>query len=190
MPIQSSQSRKGSHLFRSTVLLLCVGAITAACTRTAPVVQRPVVPVNRTPTALEPAPLTPVEGSQLPPPGTSETVNQGVPAEPKPETQVAKVDPSKAQPVTRQALVGAWTVSTGGANCQLFLALTKWSGGYRAAPRGCAGTSIGDVAAWDVKGKQVVLVGSSGSGLATLYRSSSERFDGSTSSGGSISFSR
>ena len=87
-------------------------------------------------------------------------------------------------------MVGAWTVSTSGSNCQIFLALTKWSGGYRAASRGCSAAAISDVQAWDVKNNQVVLVNSAGSQAATLYRSADERYDGSTSGGGAISFSR
>ncbi len=152
---------------------------------------------------LKPAPLTPVNGTQLepvnptPPPVKVAKVEPtpaqtSVPAESKTPApvKVAKVSEANAKPVTRQALIGAWTVSSGASNCQLFLALTKWSGGYRAAPRGCAATGISNVAAWDVKGKKIVLVGTSGATIATLYRSSKERFDGTTTDGGAISFSR
>ena len=121
------------------------------------------------------------------------TDGQGVPADPGQQNpvDVAKLEaPANAQPVTRQAMVGAWTVSTGGSSCQIFLALTKWSGGYRAASRGCSAPSISDVQAWDVKEKQVVLVNSAGSTAATLYRSSEQRYDGSTTTGGAISFTR
>ena len=65
-------------------------------------------------------------------------------------------------------MVGAWTVSTGGSNCQIFLALTKWSGGYRAASRGCSAAAISDVQAWDGKNNQVVLVNSAGSQAAAV----------------------
>ena len=41
--------------------------------------------------------------------------------------------------LTREAMVGAWRVSTEGANCQMFMALTRWSTGFRAASRGCPG---------------------------------------------------
>ena len=145
---------------------------------------------------LEPAPLTPVKGSQLEPtkptpPPANQVETTPIPASPgSTPVKVASVSEANAKPVTRQALIGAWTVSSGASNCQLFLALTKWSGGYRAAPRGCAATGISNVAAWDVKGKQVVLVGTSGATLATLYRSGNERFDGSTTGGGAISLSR
>ncbi|MCJ8310492.1 MAG: protease inhibitor Inh/omp19 family protein, partial [Hyphomicrobiales bacterium] len=124
--------------------------------------------------------------------GTNVDAN-GVPVLPGQENnnQVASLQPpANAQPVTRQAMVGAWTVSTAGSNCQIFLALTKWSGGYRAASRGCSAPAISDVQAWDVKDKQVVLVNSAGGTAATLYRSSDQRYDGSTNGGGAISFTR
>jgi hypothetical protein len=112
----------------------------------------------------------------------------------EPDTRIASAEPTPpaggGQPVTREALVGAWQAKTGGSTCQIFLSLTKWSGGYRAASRGCAAPALSDVQAWDVKGKQVVLVNSSGATAARLYRSATTRYDGSTTSGGAISFSR
>ena len=180
--------------------LLLGGALAigvTGCNTTRTLNQQPVQPAQRSAPALEPAPLTPVQQGTLQPttpaPPTAPAAPQPIPADPTPTpepVQVAKAAPTSGKPVTRQALVGAWTVSSGGSNCQLFLALTKWSGGFRAAPRGCASTDIKDVAAWDVKGTQVVLVSTSGSQIATLFRSSDERFDGSTSNGNSISFSR
>ena len=120
------------------------------------------LPRQQQPVSLEPAPLTPVEQGELQPvtPGVDgATVDEnGVPVLPGQENnnQVASLQPpANAQPVTRQAMVGAWTVSTAGSNCQIFLALTKWSGGYRAASRGCSAPAISDVQAWDVKDKQV-----------------------------------
>lgn len=128
-----------------------------------------------------------------PPPGTEQQIAvaepQPLPDTPEPVAAPTQ-EPAGAKPVTRQAMVGAWTVSTSGTNCQIFLALTKWSGGYRAASRGCSAAAISDVQAWDVKGKQVVLVDSSGSTAATLFRSADTRYDGSTKTGGAISFTR
>lgn len=156
---------------------------------------------QNTPTALTPAPTPTVQERVLSPvTPTVEAPKVETPAvetpkveAPKIETpvEVAKIEPPKnTTPVTRQALIGAWTVSTGGSNCQIFLALTKWSGGYRAASRGCSAAAISDVQAWDVKGSQVVLVNSSGSTAATLFKSTESRYDGSTNGGGAISFSR
>jgi hypothetical protein len=71
----------------------------------------------------------------------------------------------------------------------VFLSLTKWTGGYRAASRGCVGNAAA-IAAWDVQGKQVILADSSGNQIGRLYQSANERYDGSTSTGQPISLSR
>ena len=174
------------------VPLVLVGALAVTgCQRTSGFYSGDRLPSRQEPISIEPAPLTPVEQGELQPAEPSN--DQGVPGvteEPN-NTQVATLEPPpNAQPVTRQAMVGAWTVSTGGSSCQIFLALTKWSGGYRAASRGCSAPSISDVQAWDVREKQVVLVNSAGGTAATLYRSSDQRYDGSTVGGGAISFTR
>ena len=141
------------------------------------------------PTAPEPetviaAPAPAVESQDLSPP----SLEPG-------GTEVAAVEPERkpvatAQPVSREAMIGAWTVSAGGKNCQIFLALTKWSGGYRAATRGCGGSDIAGVQAWDVKANRIVLVDASGGQAASLTKTGDTRYNGSTQGGGSISFTR
>ena len=184
-------------ILRYAPLMLVGALVLTGCQRTSGFYAGNRLPQQQQPVSLEPAPLTPVEQGELQPvaPGTDgTTVNgEGVPALPGHGTnnQVASLQPpANAQPVTRQAMVGAWTVSTDGSSCQIFLALTKWSDGYRAASRGCSAHAISDVQAWDVKKKQVVLVNSAGATAATLYRSSDQRYDGSTNGGGAISFTR
>ncbi len=156
---------------------------------------------NADPAPLTPAPVGVVEQSELqptsptPPEGADPNSPDGLKPSLEPDQQVAVAAPPKppadgGQPVSREALVGAWQVATGGTQCQVFLSLTKWSGGYRAASRGCAAVALSDVQAWDVKGKQVVLVNSDGGTAARLYRSAQTRYDGSTTAGGAISFSR
>ncbi|MGI9355292.1 MAG: protease inhibitor Inh/omp19 family protein [Rhizobiaceae bacterium] len=186
----NKNSRRANTL-RISGFVLCAALVATGCTRGSNLNQGGVLPSNQqTAAPLPPSPTQPVQ-------------NQGLKPIEEPTTDVALADPNvvespkpaenpgaNAQPVTRQAMIGAWTVSTGGSNCQIFLALTKWSGGYRAASRGCSAAAISDVQAWDVKGKQVVLVDSSGSQAATLYRSGDTRFDGSTKGGGAISFTR
>ncbi len=179
--------------FFAISLLLATGLTLPGCTQT-PRIDR----ASSRPTPLTPAPVGVVKSQNLEPTNPIQPSAEN-PAELKPglepDTEVAVVQPPKApagggQAVTREALVGAWQVSTGGSNCQIFLALTKWSGGYRAASRGCAARAITDVQAWDVKGKQVVLVNSGGGTAARLYRTGGTRYDGSTASGGAISFTR
>jgi Protease inhibitor Inh len=101
-------------------------------------------------------------------------------------TQVAA---ASGPAVSEDALVGAWKVTTGGSSCQMFMAKTKWSGGFRAASRGCPGDAAA-VSAWTVNGSQVVLKDSSGNQVATLFSSGGTRFDGTTKGGQSISLSR
>lgn len=112
--------------------------------------------------------------------------NTLTPVTPAPGTQMA----SAAGPaVSEDALVGAWKVTTAGSSCQMFMAKTKWSGGFRAASRGCPGDAAA-VSAWTVSGSQVVLKDSSGNQVATLFSSGATRFDGTTKGGQPISLSR
>jgi len=153
---------------------------------------------NSQPAPLTPTPVGVVEAKELEPAQagdqvvTDQTNIDGTDTTIEPDVKIAAAAPPAdgGKEVTREALIGAWQVNTGGAQCQIFLALTKWSGGYRAASRGCAAAALADVQAWDVKGKQVILVNSSGATAARLYRSAGTRYDGSTAAGGAISFTR
>ena len=145
--------------------------------------------LDTSPRPLTPAPVGGVETSQLPPPPTPapDEFPQApqAPEQPAAPTQVA----ANSGPVTREALIGRWSASAGGGRCDIFLSLTKWTGGYRAASRGCAGSAAA-ISAWNVQGNQVILSDSSGNRVASLYQSGAERYDGSTSTGAPISFSR
>ena len=109
------------------------------------------------------------------------------PVTPAAGTQVASAATGPA--VSEDALVGAWKVTTAGSSCQMFMAKTKWSGGFRAASRGCPGDAA-SVSAWTVNGSQVVLKDSNGNQVATLFSSGGTRIDGTTKSGQPISLSR
>ena len=149
----------------------------------------------RSPAPLRAAPTGQVYSNQLPPPPpppaapvtaapVTPTADASTPAQTPAPTQTAS-----AAPVTREGLVGAWRVSSGGGNCQIFMALTQWTGGYRAASRGCPG-QVADVSAWDVSGNQVVLKDSGGSTVATLNNTGGTRYEGTTSGGQSVSLYR
>lgn len=142
-------------------------------------------------------PLTPappvgaIEQSQLPPPGSAAGTGDAsqfpeAPLAPgqAPAGNAGGTDMASAgQPeISHDALVGAWKVSAAGQTCQMFMALTKWTGGYRAASRGCPGQAA-DVAAWDVKGSEVVLSDSNGDTIARLYSSGNSSFSGQMSGG-------
>jgi hypothetical protein len=70
------------------------------------------------------------------------------------------------------------------------MTLTSWTGGYRASTRGCSTDVLKSISAWNLNGKQVVLAGSGGSPVATLFPSGNTRFDGQTGQGAAVSFYR
>ncbi len=139
------------------------------------------------PEPLRPAPVAGVQSNDL----TTTDPNQfpETPQSPQPTPEELQAAAASAPPVTRDSLVGRWTISTGGSNCDVFLALTQWTGGYRAASRGCANEAA-TISAWDVEGNQVVLNDTTGNRYAGLFKTGDQRFEGTTSTGQSISLSR
>jgi hypothetical protein len=141
------------------------------------------------PAPLMPAPVGGVESGQLAPPMAPQPGEfPAAPTAPE-QTMAPQVAEANAPELTREALIGRWSATSGGTSCDVFLSLTKWTGGYRAASRGCVGNAAA-IAAWDVQGKQVILADSSGNQIARLYQSANERYDGSTSTGQPIALSR
>ncbi|MCG6857721.1 MAG: protease inhibitor Inh/omp19 family protein [Salaquimonas sp.] len=164
---------------------------------------------NRSVSALDPgappeplpsAPLDPVQSQSLDPvtgqpmmapdgsnPGQMASVEPNGQGQP----QSLGAPPAGGGPdISRESMTGTWTVASDNPECRIILAFTKWSGGYRAATRRCNTPDLGSVTAWDVKGNQVILVDGSGNTVATLYSAGPERYDGSTSSGKAIQFTR
>ncbi|AXS39033.1 AprI/Inh family metalloprotease inhibitor [Breoghania sp. L-A4] len=154
--------------------------------------------------SLQPLVLTP-DPSQNPPggpygqdpyatgPNAGDPALAGDPAQdggPAGGAQVATAAPAGAAQLGRTEVLGGWTVTASGETCKLFMNLTTWSGGYRASTRGCSAGPLGQIAAWDLNGAQVVLKDSSGAVLAHLYKSAPERFNGQTAVGQSIAFYR
>jgi Protease inhibitor Inh len=180
----------------SGVLLLAAAIAVSGCTSS----RFGTYDTRQGPAPLSPAPAGTVTSGQLPPPTDPGAVTSPTdfPAPPGGEdasmTDTADAGGSIQQvatsaPVTREALVGAWKVSTGGSSCQMFMALTKWTGGFRAASRGCPGDAA-NVSAWDVQGQQVVLSDSNGNKVATLFATGSGSFSGQTTGGSAITLSR
>lgn len=156
------------------------------------------------PAPLNPAPAGTVTSNQLPPPAQPDgTFNGQQPNGDFPTAPENAANPNGTDldgqssiqnvatnaPVTKEALVGAWKVSTSGSNCQMFMALTKWTGGFRAASRGCPGDAAA-VSAWNVSGNKVILSDTNGNQVATLFQSGPTKYDGQTSGGSAISLSR
>lgn len=111
----------------------------------------------------------------------------------KPTDQMADAKPAPSGggvDVSRTDLLGGWRLASGGDGCQLSMALTQWSGGYRASTRGCASPELQKIAAWSLSGRTVTLIGNDGATVAILAASSKERFNGSTTGGKGIAFSR
>ena len=199
---------RGAALSAATAALVALGACTDSVQRAtyppanqvaqpAPLTPAPAAPVNQAalgPSGSAATPPPPPAGA-APAPGV-ESSDLGAPPSLDPSgtdnTQVASVEPaaSPARAVSREGMIGAWTVKSGGTNCQIFLALTKWSGGYRAATRGCGGTALSSVQAWDVQNDRIVLVDASGSQAASLGRTGDTTYAGATNEGGDITFTR
>lgn len=91
--------------------------------------------------------------------------------------------------LSRTDLLGGWTITAGTDTCQLFMTLTSWTGGYRASTRGCNGTLLKSISAWNLDSGQVVLAGQGGTAVAHLAPSGASRFDGDAG-GQPISFYR
>ncbi|TPW27972.1 AprI/Inh family metalloprotease inhibitor [Pararhizobium mangrovi] len=153
------------------------------------------------PSSIAAAPVGGVQQSQLPPPSGDNGMDNASTAMPGDETgpssddtgdqtQMASLPTGTGAPsISREALLGRWTTSTGSSTCDLFLSLTKWTGGYRAASRNCAGIAE-DISAWDVKNNTVVLSDSTGNRLATLTKAGDKSYTGTTQTGQSINLSR
>ncbi|KAB0677586.1 protease inhibitor Inh/omp19 family protein [Aureimonas leprariae] len=176
----------GAALVALAALAACQSAQPAAdYGRPAPIAAAPSGVVQSSQLPPPPPPPPPVEQAAVPP---APAVDTAAAAGGTPQTS-APTQTASAEPLKREGLVGAWKVSTGGGSCQIFMALTKWTGGYRAASRGCPG-QVADVSAWDVSGGQVVLKDSGGTTVANLSSSGGTRYDGSTSGGQQISLYR
>lgn len=177
-------------LMSSTVLVGCQSSRLGAL-NTQPTINRP-APLPAAPSGtvtqgtLDSATGFPdAPDSPTPPPSTEVPENKQDTDEDQGETQIAS---TTGGTVTREQMVGAWRVSTAGSSCQIFMALTKWSGGFRAASRGCPGAAA-NITAWNVANNQVQLKDSGGNTIATLLPNGPSRYSGSAG-GSTIILSR
>lgn len=147
--------------------------------------------VDTTPEPLPPAPAGQVTSNTLPPPATTPPPSQ-FPTAPAGGTQVAAAPaapPPNAPDLTPATVGGVWSVSVSGQSCRIATSQTKYGQGFRAGPLRCP-APVDGVKSWNVAGKQLSLYDENGAVMARLYSSGSEKFDGQTSSGQAISFSR
>jgi hypothetical protein len=138
---------------------------------------------------LQPQPVPPVSAQPLPPPMASPVIETGerndLARAPDGSPAEAASAPASVE-VRRPELVGGWTIASAGDNCQLFMSLTTWSGGYRANTRGCASEELKSVGAWDVAGREIVLKDANGQPMARLLASTNTRFSGQSTTGQSV----
>jgi len=202
--LRSLSEFKGHAMrLKSAVTIIIAGIAIAGCNRSL----NSIAPTSQNPQQLPSAPVQPVDAGVLPPAiDQSQTANgvdpmmqdpnapQTAPVSPalEPEPQVAAVEQpvNSGEPVTREAVSGAWIVQSDNPQCRMILAFTKWAGGYRAATKRCNSAELASVSAWDVKGAQLVLMDGAGNTIARLYHSGGERYDGTTNSGQAVSFTR
>ena len=189
-----------SKLFVQTLAIGLCGAL-AACQTTA------VAPQLAQPAPLQPAPIAPVASTSLSPVGSApaagvSAVNaaqagaaassqaqdlQAIPSLAPPSSGVSQVQTVVVSPTInfgRNAVLGAWNVSTNADSCALNLSLTTWTGGFRASTRKCSTDQLIGIGAWNVAGKQLTLYNKAGGVVARLVASGDNRFDGTTETGG------
>lgn len=188
------------NLILKTFALGLSGAL-AACQTTA------VSPQLAQPAPLSPAPIAPVASTTLAPVGAAPTAGTsalnatqaGVPVDGQPQdlqaiptlstssagvSRVQTVSVSPTIDFGRNAVLGAWNVSTNADSCALNLSLTTWTGGFRASTRKCSTDQLVGIGAWNVAGKQLTLFNKTGGVIARLVASGDNRFDGTTETGG------
>ncbi len=98
--------------------------------------------------------------------------------------QAAEQPPT--QTLGRADLLGGWKVTSGNENCQLFMSLTGWAGGYRAITKGCSSPILADVQAWILNGEEIALLSGRGDTVIRLKASGKTRLNGKTSDGKSV----
>ncbi|TCT13152.1 protease inhibitor Inh [Tepidamorphus gemmatus] len=164
-----------------------IGLVLQAVTACSSTSQR-VQPLPPAPTgAVLAEPLPPAQPT-MPPPQQMEPLPQ-VQEQPAAPPQIAALPPAQEAP-TQEAVLGQWGLTGPGDNCQLFVTLTSWTGGYRASTRGCSSPELTSVGAWNIEGNLVVLKDNEGNPVARLAKSGATRYDGRLELGGAVSMNR
>lgn len=173
---------------RYVATIAAIGLSLAGCQRTADMYGgSPSLP------PLQAQPVGGVQSGALPPPAMPQSPQPGVFPE-APQTAAVTPGATAAPPATaldvkKEAMVGSWRVSNGGANCDMFLTLTNLGSGSRGGTRGCQG-ALSAMGSWEVSGRQVNLKDRNGNVIGTLHKSAENRYEGSTSDGQPVSLSR
>jgi hypothetical protein len=147
---------------------------------------------SQRPTPIVAAPAPSVTAMPLPPPpGAEAAPASGLAAlDPAAQGTTGAVPASRDVQLGRTDFLGSWTIAAAGDSCQLSVALTTWTGGYRASTRGCSNTALQSISAWNMEGGQVQLMSDTGATVARLYPASKTQLNGQTEGGGPVSVSR
>lgn len=209
MAISSVTSRA---IPRSAVLvktsLLAVGGILMLTACTTPGYQSTFSQSNAAPTSLVAAPTTQVQSSALPgidgqPTGDPWLVSSASPIDGESDIPNIVQDPNLPSIVdvqstanvvgrdlsgslTKEKMIGGWTISTPQGSCRLFLTLTAKDGRHRAATPACESPSFTDIATWQLVGNQVQLFNATGTLIGNLARTG-DRFIGTMVGGLAVS---
>jgi len=95
-----------------------------------------------------------------------------------------------SEPIERGTVAGVWNVQVAGNTCRFATSFTRRSAHYQASALRCPNPELAAVREWNVSGNQLVLYDQSGSAIARLFKTAEQRFDGKTSSGVAVTFSR
>ncbi|HZG27464.1 Protease inhibitor Inh [Ensifer adhaerens] len=171
-------------------------AALAGCDRTSDAYQQQ-PSATFTPAPVNPQPVEGVQSSGLSDPTGQQPMTPGqFPAPPQSpaQTQVASAGaagtpPANAMDIKKDQMVGGWKVSAAGTSCNMFLTLTKFGNASRGGTSRCVG-ELTTMRAWDVSGKQVTLMDSTGNQIGKLFKTSDNQYSGSTNSGTQISITR
>lgn len=203
--------RKNRHAGARDIMrnLILPTLVIGLCSTLAACQTAAVAPQLAAPEPLQPAPVAPVSATTLSPVGAAPAaagtpaVNaaqagaaangqvqdlQAIPSITRSAAGVTSVQTVTVSPSIdfgRNAVLGAWNVSTSADSCALNLSLTTWTGGFRASTRKCSTDQLLGIGAWNVAGKQLSLFNKTGGLIARLVASGDNRFDGTTEAGGS-----
>lgn len=171
---------------RSAVLTVAVLALAASGCQSSSRFDQ----VDSRPEPLPPAPTGTVTSNALPAPTSPQPTDFPAAPTTTPPPVVASAEPPATAPDLTPATVGGvWTVSVSGQSCKIATSQTKYGQGFRAGPLRCP-APVDGVKSWNVAGKQLSLYDENGGVMARLYSSGNEKFDGQTTSGVPISFTR
>jgi hypothetical protein len=163
---------------RYNIHLVLLTFLLSACASTAPVSQR-----FRTPDATPPQDLTADTADTSAADGSLTGNREQNVAETGAAGPTQDIAGGGNVAVGRTDLLGGWKVAAGSDNCELFMSLTGWAGGYRATTRGCSSELLANVQAWNLNEQEVILINGGGETIARLFATSKLRFNGQTEDG-------